>query len=186
MEKRMKIRHICFFSDRYPIGYDPTFSFLGELVKSIADLGIICTVISPQNSGRQKSDKTKRPYFRVEKTENGSEISIYHPVFPSISKLSKFGYNDWMRSVVALKCYKEIKEKSSVPVDVIYAHFWDAGAYAIKAANKYNLPLFVATGESIIPNKKRTSVAINKYYANLHGCICVSQKTRKNLLVWAL
>lgn len=186
MEKRMKIRHICFFSDRYPIGYDPAFSFLGELVKSIADLGIICTVISPQNSGRQKNDKTKRPYFRVEKTENGSEISIYHPVFPSISKLSKFGYNDWMRSVVALKCYKEVKEKSSVPVDVIYAHFWDAGAYAIKVANKYNLPLFVATGESIIPNKKRTSVAINKYYDNLHGCICVSQKNQEESISMGL
>lgn len=178
----MKVRHICFFSDRYPIEYDPAFSFLGELVKSIADMGIMCTVISPQNSGRQKSNKTKRPYFRVEKTKNGSEVNIYHPVFPSISRLSKFGYNDWMRSIVALKCFKEVKKRSKIPVDIIYAHFWEAGAYAIKIANRYSIPLFVATGESVIPNKKKMTATIKKYYNDLYGCICVSKKNQEESL----
>ena len=172
----MKLRHICFLADKYPTDQDPAFSFVGELVKAIADLGVQCTVISPQNSNLQKDDKTKRPYHRVQYSNGGAEIHVYQPVFLASSKLSKFGFNNWGRKQMALKCYREISKAFDIPVDAFYAHFWNAGLYAAELAKKYDKPYFVATGESEFAGNTELRDKTRKFAQYLAGCICVSTK----------
>lgn len=175
----MNLRHVCFLADHYPTEQDPVYSFVGELVKAIADTGVMCTVISPQNSSLQKNDKTARPYHWVQTTASGSKIQVYHPVFLSYSKLTKYGFNNWGRKISVMKCYQKISKQFTIPVDAFYAHFWSAGLYAAELALKYNKPYFVATGESVFSDGDKVYDKTRKSKNALSGCICVSTKNQR-------
>ncbi|MFW6029121.1 MAG: hypothetical protein ACOCRO_02585, partial [Halanaerobiales bacterium] len=60
----MSLSHICFIVPNYPTSDDPVYTFVRELVCSIADLGIKCTVIAPQSmTNILLKNKKKRPYY---------------------------------------------------------------------------------------------------------------------------
>ena len=45
----MNLKHICFIVPGYPTDEEPVYTFVKQLVCSVADLGIKCSVIAPQS-----------------------------------------------------------------------------------------------------------------------------------------
>lgn len=185
------IRHICFFTGNYPTTKDPIFSFVRELICIIADMGVQCTVISPQSLiGKIRKNEHSRPIHWFDKTSKGQLIEIYQPVYLSISKLNKVlnGYNEKARKFVVKRTFSKICHKNkNLPIDVLYAHFWNEGMIIAELSKMYGIKAFVASGESTIVLK---DVLVENYKANykdsISGCIAVSQKNKQETINWGL
>lgn len=170
------IDHICFIVPNYPTKNDPVYTFVRQLVRSIADLGIQCTVIAPQSSTNfVYKRKRKRPFFWQDISEGNQKIDIYQPVYLAFGDLRIFGMSlsRFFIDRVITKTFKKIKINPSI----LYAHFWHSGVIAGKVGRKYNIPVFVATGESKIwVNKLYREKTIFKELGIVKGVISVSTK----------
>lgn len=171
--------HICFIVPGYPTKEEPTFTFVRQLITAIADLGMKCSVIAPASITEKIIRKTiKRDRFWQDITEEGNKIDIYQPRMLSFSNLNLNGYNlsSYMQQRSIIKEFGKIKVKP----DILYAHFWDFGLTASIIGNKYQIPTFVATGESKIDvHKKFPEKEIEKKFGNIKGVIAVSTKNKK-------
>ena len=84
-----------------------------------------------------------------------------------------------IRQYVIIKTFNKI----GIKPDVLYAHFWHNAVTAGIIAEKYDIPFFVATGESkitvmdVFREKK-----VHKYLRNVKGVICVSNKNMQESL----
>lgn len=169
-----KIRKMCIISQGYPTDTQPWFPFVDQLVCAIAELGIECTVIAPQSITKTiLSPKIKRPVY-WEKKAGTSVVKIYQPYMVSISNLSICGHSitDDLFEKAVMNCFEKIK----CDFDVIYGHFWKCGLIAARIGGMYNIPSFVACGESCIPYN---ALKKNLQYCNsLSGVICVSTKSK--------
>lgn len=172
----MSLRHICFIVPGYPTKDEPIYTFVRELVCAIADMGIKCSVIAPQSitksiiRGRQK-----RPFFWQDVSDKNRKINIYQPRYISFSNIKIFGksISSFFANYVVLKTFDKIGTKP----DVLYAHFWHCGVIAGIIGKKYNIPVFVASGESKIWVKNLYSEKmIKESLSNINGVICVSSK----------
>lgn len=172
----MKQKSICVITNGYPTKEDPVYAFIQPLVREMADNGIHCTVIAPQSiSNRVITKKKKRPYKWIDKTEKGNEIVIYQPQYISVSKVKLLDQNISivLRDKAIINCF--LNEK--IETDILYAHFWDCGIAACKIAERINVPLYVASGESKIrvfdyyPER-----VIEKYKKYVSGVVFVSTK----------
>ena len=186
-----KIKHICFLTANYPTKEDPIFSFVRELIVGIADIGIKCSVISPQSIWvKRRGDMHSRNLEWEDFSRTGNVIKVYQPVFFSLSKLNKlqFGFNERLRKRKIKQTFKKIyNSNTETPIDFIYAHFWNEGITAAELANKYNIRSVVASGESKIEIKQPILIHyIKKYRDYVGGCICVSQKNREESLALGL
>lgn len=186
-----KIKHICFLTANYPTKNDPIFSFVRELIVEIADMGIKCSVISPQSIWvKKRGDIHSRELEWEDISRKGQVIKIYQPVFFSLSKLNKFqyGFNERLRKRKIKQTFRKIyKSNTDTPIDYIYAHFWNEGITAAELACEYNIKAVVASGESKIEIKVPIlNHYMKKYRNNIGGCICVSQKNREESLALGL
>lgn len=170
------MKKICIIVNGYPTKENPKYAFIQPVALSMADEGYFCTVIAPQSfSHCMRAGEKRRPYRWVDKSKEGKEVIIYQPLFFSVSRFKIFGYSisGFFRDRAIKKCIAREK----INPDVYYAHFWDCGVAACKAAAKKNIPVFVATGESVIRvfnNYKKDYV--KKLLRYVHGVICVSTK----------
>lgn len=169
-------KEICIIVNGYPTKDDPVYAFIQPVAREMADAGISCTVIAPQSvSKRAVTNKMKRPYRWIDKTEKGNEVVVYQPEYVSVSNVSVFGYSisTIFRDASIKRCF--FKEKMSP--NVLYAHFWDCGIAACKLADKTKTPVFVATGESEIRVQKYYPLKyIDRYIPYVTGVIAVSTK----------
>lgn len=171
-----RMKKICVITNGYPTKDDPVYAFIQPVVQGMADAGVSCTVIAPQSITKSVlSNKPKRPYRWVDKTENGNEIIVFQPTFISLSSFSCCGVNfsTVLRDASIRRCFR--KEKMNP--DVLYAHFWDCGIAACQLAEDENIPVFVATGESKIRvmDYYRQKV-VEQYLHHIKGVIAVSTK----------
>ncbi|OJF90258.1 glycosyltransferase family 4 protein [Alkalibacterium sp. 20] len=172
----MNVLKICFIVPNYPTKLDPTHTFVRELICEISDLGISSIAIAPQSittSIRKK--KPIRQIYWVDETVKGNKINIYQPKYMSFSKLKIFGNNisNLLFDMAVKRAFKKIDNR----FDLLYAHFWNNSVVARELAEEYNLPIFVATGESTIwitdiYNKKKIYDSLDK----ITGVISVSKK----------
>jgi len=174
----MKVKHICFIVPNYPTKDDPVYTFVRQLVVSIADLGYQCSVIAPQSITSNLVKKMKkRPVFWQDITQNGSKIDVYQPEVMSFSNL-KFRGADVSERLLQKSVIKTFDKISNRP-DVIYGHFWHSGVTAGIISKKFDIPFFVATGESNIWVKKLyNQPTIDFALENISGVICVSSKNK--------
>lgn len=176
------IKHICFIVPGYPTQHDPQYSFVGELVCAIADMGVECSAITTQSIIHRLVRKTtKRPFHWIDTTSRGNSIDIYQPRCFSVSNFKLFGksISALLSKRATVKTYKRL----NLSVDALYAHFWGSGVVAGEIANKYNVPFFVATGESKIwVNNQFSSAYIQKRMKKLKGVISVSTKNKNESL----
>ena len=164
-----KIRSLCVVTDNYPTRENPAYSFVGELVKAISRRGVNCSVIC---GGAKKRDCVWSDF-----DAEGNEIKIYQAFIPSFG-LKRIGpnaltyyYRDWK--------FKRGYELYGGKPDVIYAHFWHVGIAAAKIAEKRNLPLFVASGESrICAHELYRSDIVERYKSYVCGMISVSSENQ--------
>lgn len=178
----MKVNHICFIVPNYPTNEEPVYTFVKQLICSIADLGIKCSVIAPQsitNSFIKK--KKKRPEFWKDISNKKHTIDIYQPKYISFSNINIFGMS--LSSMFRERKIISTFDKIDINPDVLYAHFFHNGVTAGILGKKYNLPVFVASGESEIwVNNLYRDNKIYKSLKDIKGVICVSTKNMKESL----
>ncbi|SFT25338.1 glycosyltransferase family 4 protein [Paenibacillus sp. BC26] len=172
----MNVNHICFIVPNYPRPDDPVYTFVRQLVCSIADQGVKCSVIAPQSVTKIFFKKAKkRPLFWEDLSENKNVIDVYQPLYFSFSnyKLLNMNPSNIFIQRAVTKAFNGIKSKP----DVLYAHFWHNGVIAGSIGEMKSIPVFVATGESKIWVKDLYSdKKIHKSLKDIKGVICVSSK----------
>lgn len=173
--------HICIVAEGYPFEKREYFTFVKQLCVAMADRGINVSVIAPQSISKIIFRKiSKIPYYRIEKTSKGNYIDIYSPYIISLGNIGNKGllkhFNSfWFSYGVCNVFWKNKIEKP----DVLYGHFWHSAYAVYPVAKKYNIPLFVASGEAKIELHEKYS---NKHLLNfinyVKGVICVSTKNK--------
>lgn len=184
----MKIRKICFITDRYPTKEYPINTFLDQLVCQYADMGIKCTVIAPYSPFRDKLNKRNYHPQRhwIKQTKKGACIDIYCPHMPFAfgMKIAGVDFTNIYGKLFLAAAEKEYR-RNKVEADVLYAHFViPAGFTAAVLSAKFNIPYFVAYGESsidIIKNHIDLETAHRKLL-NISGVIAVSTKNKQELV----
>ena len=168
----MNTKHICIVCDNYPTEKDPTFPFVAQLAEAIVKSGIDVTVIAPQNLLKYiLGGNKKHPKFRTKIIDN-NQLTILQPCCISFSNYTQ-RLNFISRHRAIEKCFERLKNKP----DVCYGHFWHSGYFLYNKAKKYNIPLFVATGESVI-NFKADDNNKKLFCEYVNGVICVSTKNK--------
>lgn len=172
----MKIEHISFVVPGYPTKDDPQFTFVAETIRAIADQGIVCTVFTTQSISKSLFRGVKsRPSHWIDETKDGNRISIHQPKVISVSNVRLFGWS--LSSLIAKQAIFKTFKKVSPKTDILYAHFWHSGVIAGEIANKFDIPLVVATGESKIWVKRLyPEKVIHNNLRKLVGLISVSTK----------
>lgn len=168
MEK--SIKNIVIIADNYPTKDDPVFPFVAQLAEHIVRAGINVTVIAPQSiikhllKGSPKHPKIQTEYI------GDSLLTILQPWCFSFSNLTP-RINQKSRRKAIERCF----DKLEIMPDLCYGHFWHSGYYIYRKAKKYNIPLFIATGESEI--KFKVDNQNKKDFCDyVKGVICVSSK----------
>lgn len=184
MHKRIK--SICFVANKYPNNIDKNgLVFVQQLVWTMADLGIKCTVICPLASNLNPKF-WRVPEHIVEKTENGVDVNVYFPKFFGLGQshyilgkspapiTTKFFTDSVINTIV----------KYNIQFDAVYGHFAaPAGVCAARVGRRFGKPSFMAHGESTAWSIEQYGVKnLKKEFDSLTGVIAVSSRN-KDLLV---
>lgn len=165
--------NICVNTYRYPGKYSSSdFVFVQQLVEKIAEMGHHCYVVCPYNVTH---------YRRIVSTLDDKKVgagcvTVLRPYYLSFATLTIRGksvsYKN--RKKALLRGLAQIKD----PIDVLYGQFWYAALELYPFAREHQLPLVVATGESVIASTispRRKYDYIREYVT---GVICVSTKNK--------
>lgn len=163
---------ICIVSPGYPERKAREWCiFVAQLVEEIAKMGNECYVVAPYSITRNRAFCK----FKTEARFGEGRVTIFRPNYISCSNLKLFGVN--LSNMFHKLATKRALKKMPTDIDCVYCHFWNSAIEAYDYARSRNLPLFVATGESVIPEH-----VMNKKYKEVHdyvsGVICVSSKNR--------
>ncbi len=170
------IKRICVISQGYPTSKQPWFTFLDALLEAFGKCNVECTVISPQ---RITKCLFKPSYFRkykwIREVENGKDITVIQPYYFSFSNISK-KLERKAEQIFADKVIRAFEKLADKEFDAIYGHFWFCGLIAAQIGKTYDIPAFVACGESEIDYSSLTDKI--KFKENVSGVICVSSKSK--------
>jgi teichuronic acid biosynthesis glycosyltransferase TuaC len=160
--------NICIISYDYPDKNRSVFPFVKQLVEEWVRQGHNCCVIAPYSITNNK----KLCKLREDIDGGNGKYVILRPIFVSCSNLKIMGFSPslYFHKLAVHFAFKYLPFE----LDVIYGHFWNSGIEGYSFAKEHNLPLYVASGESVIPSfhfKK----AFSEY---LSGCVCVSTKNK--------
>lgn len=157
----------------YPNKYRVSFAFVKTLVDTLADRGNHCYVIAPHSINREKRIWRGLETFQM---KHGGSITIARPNHISFSnwKIGKIRLNDIARKLAIKKALRQMKFKP----DVAYGHFWICGWELYGYSKRHELPLFVATGESVIADSIIIKRSMKPFFEYVKGVICVSSKNR--------
>lgn len=172
--------NILVVSSGYPYTNYPSFTFVKELCNAMADKGNKIIVIAPQSIIKKiVRNKPFIPFYRITKTINNNEVEVYTPHLLSIGNFPLVGkvFNAWTFNNAVSRIFKKIMKKQKI--DVCYSHFWHVAKSIYPLAKKYDIPLFVASGESrITVNKNMTQKKLMALAEYVQGVICVSTKNK--------
>lgn len=174
--------HICVVAELYPTASTTSFTFVDQLVCAMVDQGIKCSVIAPQSLTKTLYHKEKlTPIKSTRRTAKGNFFDVYRPYTLTFSnwKIGKknINMNFSKFSIEKFLAYNNIKP------DAFYCHFWHSAYFVINYAKKFNIPLFVASGESQISiHKVCSNKVINNISSYLSGVVCVSTKNKNESL----
>lgn len=173
--------NICVVSEGYPTKEIPAYTFVEQLCNAIAMQKHTVSVVALRWLTDYLFRKRKIPYFR-DSIIGDNVIRIFSPMVTS------FGKGKSLSSLSEKLCsYKVCRslDKLDVKPNVIYGHFWSNAYLAYPYAKKYNIPLFVATGESVITFDANTKD--KKEFCNyVSGVICVSTKNKNESIAKGL
>lgn len=175
------VKRICVISQGYPTAKRQWFTFLDSLLVEFSKCNIECTVISPQSITKciiKPSLFHKTKWTRY--VENGNSISVFQPYYftysNKIKSLIKHSEKSFAKKVI--RAFERLPNKTEF--DVIYGHFWFCGLIAAQIGEKYNIPVFVACGESKIDYSSLVDKL--KFCKSVSGVICVSSKSRNECI----
>jgi len=176
----VKDKHFVFVSSNYPSSKKPyKGAFVRNLIRTIAQTGIKCSVISPT-----KIYKASDPVIKEDNFFNNNPIKEIRPrtiTFSNKNIANVFNTFYVTQKSIEYAVEKGIKYLDAKP-DIFYGHFlYPSGAAALKFANNNGVPAFVAVGESN-PNIYFEKGMINRKlidrYKNVNGLIAVSEENK--------
>ncbi|MCH5307076.1 MAG: glycosyltransferase family 4 protein [Prevotella sp.] len=165
-----------------------SYPFVKQLCVALTDQGVRITVIVPQSITKCLIRRIPiAPRIRMERTIGGEEIRIYSPYVLSFGNLGyKLGLYKYFRKLRSRVISSIIKSMAKKP-DVIYGHFWHSAYDGYDIARAMDIPLFVASGESIITLHKKVDVGkIHDFIEYVSGVICVSTKNKRESIAAGL
>ena len=162
---------ICFISPGYPSAKTNDCAFVAQLVEEMARLGNECYVIAPYSITRNRSFCKKKEVSQIGK----GRITIIRPHYVSVSnvKICRRLLSDIFHYRAVKRALREIPSD----IECIYGHFWHSAIEGYEYAKAHNIPLFVATGESVI-SSYIVGEKYKEFYKYVSGVICVSSKNR--------
>lgn len=183
--KHIEMKHIVFVTNRYPTKDNPDQAFVQTIARGIADLGVGCTVISPQSITRQMIyGEARRPYEWYDATACANRVRILQPGYLSFSRKKIVGISltSWFRCRALRRAFRDVQERP----DAIYAHFWHCGLEAAFAVGN-SIPVIVASGEETIRVDELCGAAFRKkYLKGIKGLIAVSTKNLRESEAYGL
>lgn len=169
-----QISSILVVTPNYPIEGEPVYPFVKDLCEQFVKIGCEVTVISPQSiTSSILHHKNIRPRKRYENVGN-SKILIFQPFYITLP----FKYHT-INNFLLRQCLKHFCTKNQFNHDVIYCHFWSSAFAALPYAKLKEIPLFVASGESVIGNLFSNKFGTQNLRDYISGVICVSNKNRE-------
>lgn len=179
----MRLKKICFLAGIYPTKDKPNSAvFYKELIHQFAKNGIECKVIHPYPINRRIN---KADYKRIDKVDDSINVEVYRP------KTLTFGAKNLGPIKTArftLKCYiqsaKRVLHDIDWQPDAFYGHFISpAGAMAAALAKEFNVPSYIAYGESTPWSIKSLGVKkTSDLLKSVNGFISVSTKNKNDLV----
>lgn len=170
------IESICIVSDGYATPTDPYYSFVEQLAVAMAERGVKITVISPQSITKHwLRGKELHPKYRHYNNEDGLPgIEVFQPYVFSLG--NRFdALNEHFIKLAIKKTFRNLKERPQI----CYGHFWHSALRLYPIAKKYNIPLFVACGESNVSMENHfTADSVIDFINYVSGVVCVSSKNR--------
>lgn len=166
--------HICIISPSYPEANATNYAFVEQLVKEFVRQGNRCTVITPHNT-YWKSNPLPNEYER-KKVEDDKCVEVYRPRF-SNRNIPLLPVSTTYHC--AQNAFERVIEEHKLIFDCIYCHFFISANIAWHYAHENRIPLYVATGESVIPSniqKASPFFSWKKFRHDTNGVICVSSK----------
>lgn len=165
---------IVFVTVDYPDERRTTFSFVKALVEALAERGNECAVIAPY------SVTHNRHIHRIvtpEATKTGAIITVIRPPYLSLSKIRIGGVRltDKLHAWAVKRGLSYLRFKP----DVVYGHFWSSAYEGYEYCKLNNIPLFVATGESVIADMFSFDQSVKSFCDYVKGVICVSSKNKE-------
>src|SRR5690625_680778 len=179
------MKKLCVITNKYPNKLEKNILvFLQQLVWEMADQNNNCTVICPVPININPK-YLKLPFKTTEKTENGSEVTIYFPKYIGFGQSKILGYNPAKitTNTFTNAVRRTIKALPSLP-DILYSHFvTPAGIAAARLGKEFNIPSYMAYGEA-------TGKSLNNYgikeatieLKSLTGVISVSSHNKERLV----
>lgn len=161
---------IFIISPTYPSDGHPVNTFIKQVVDEWADQGHECVVVAPFSVTKSR---WLAPRKEKQVTGKGSIVTIYRPHYVSLSNLKIFGVNISTR--LRNRAFNRVLKKLPPDADAMYGHFWNNAIGGFDYAKKYNIPLFVACGESRL-SKEWGEVSKKPFTDFVKGVICVSTK----------
>lgn len=171
---------ICFISSDYPEPNRPVYTFVKSLVDALADRGNECIVIAPFSITRNKRFHLQNEEYY---TSNGNIVKVYRPNVFTLSNFNFFNFRP--SSFFIRKAINRALNHLEKKPDVIYGHFWGNALYGYKYSKKNKIPLFVATGESVISLNNKDG-KLNEFSHYIKGVICVSTKNKEESIAKGL
>ena len=169
-----RINSILVVTPNYPIDGDPVFPFVKNLCDEFVKQGLHVTVLSPQSiTSAWMHHKKLRPRVRKEYIE-GKEITIYQPYTFTPSHNHLKAYNHFIKLSVLW-----FLKRTGIKADVCYCHFWNSAFWVIPYIKRHDIPLFVATGESVIKAQLATPKKYEDFKDYVKGVVCVSSKNKE-------
>lgn len=184
------LQHIVFVTGNYPsFVYPDRGTFVRQLVDSVAEQGLRCTVIHPLKF---------HEWFRECRSRGGDDryriegVPVYRPLTVSLSNRQFGPWNTFTLTHAQFQraVWRVLQGMPERP-DAVYGHFiYSAGATAVWAAQRLSRPSFVAVGESFDVGNKGlwtlrhiASVASKHLVKGATGFVTVSNLLRKQLMI---
>lgn len=179
------MQSICIICSRYPTKVTPTnHVFVQQLVWSIADMGIDCTVIAPIPINNRKKFKDIN-YKEVEVTAKGNKINVYFPRYLSFGQKNIAGFNT--SKLTTRNFYIAVKRtilKFDLKPQVLYGHFiTPAGITVSRLGKEFEIPSFIAYGESTLWSIENYGIdKVREELKNITGVVAVSSHNKEVLI----
>ena len=179
---------LLFLLDWYPTKTNNGCVFAKHLICAIADMGYDCVVIAPRAIAPGTFHKANRvPYFRQERTAQGSRVRIYMPYFLHLTSRKEtmgISMDNHLRSVMGVIRREKLRPR------LVYGHFlYQCGLTAARVGEKLGIPSYCACGENSLrlqPDSRPYADGMarcgwREIIRKLSGMVCVSGNNERLL-----
>ena len=182
------IENICIVTPGYPTKEKPyAYTFVDQLVCSIADQGVNVTVITPYDMLKART-VGDRNWER--KTLGGNKVKVFSPGALTLTTRKRGLLNlSLLSEHFFRKAVRRVIKKNRIHPDILYAHFlFPAGTCVADIGEKMKIPSVCAFGESSLWSVREIGLdGARRRLNKLTGMVAVSTNNKdvlvKNMLI---